>query len=242
MIVTREDESLVMVTQPDHARFSAEIVSLWRADGLPDHPRRDDLLFAVREHDNGWREADAAPRVDPETGRPHDFLSIPREVRFEIWRLGTRRFAREHPYPALLITRHALALHQAHQGDEEWREFLDELAALFAELVEASGARAEDLAADYRYLDLADVLSLMVSNRWTAPLERRGTRARLAGQRLELAPFPLAGTTTFRIPCRRIPDRRYLGDADLGGELAAARWQELAVQVAPADPCGGAGC
>lgn len=45
----------VLTTQTDHAFFSGEVLSLWREDGLPQHPRRGDLLFAAREHDNGWR-------------------------------------------------------------------------------------------------------------------------------------------------------------------------------------------
>ena len=77
MIVVSENDKFRMITQPDHAHFSGELISLWRADGLPEHPRRADLLFAVREHDNGWREADAAPRWDPERGRPHDFITLP---------------------------------------------------------------------------------------------------------------------------------------------------------------------
>ena len=64
MIVVRRGASLVLVTQSDHAHFAAELLSLWRLDGFPDHPRRDDILFAVREHDNGWREEDAVPRLD----------------------------------------------------------------------------------------------------------------------------------------------------------------------------------
>ena len=36
MIVVDEGEELRIVTQPDHARFAAELLSLWRSDGLPD--------------------------------------------------------------------------------------------------------------------------------------------------------------------------------------------------------------
>jgi hypothetical protein len=87
--------------------------------------------------------------------------------------------------------------------------------------------------ADYRWLDLTDLISLAVCNRWSEPFERYGFRGQLQGDTLHLNPFPLAGATAFRIPCRRIPDRAYRGDADLGGELASARWKELAVRVAP---------
>lgn len=232
MLIHRLDGELVLVTQADHARFSGELLSLWRADGLPAHPRRRELLLAVREHDNGWWEADAVPRVDPESGRPRDFLSIPREVRFEIWRRGTGRHAADHPYAALLITHHALALHRDRRDEPGFPELLAELEERHDELLGRAGAEAEAVEADYRFLDLADLLSLVVCNRWTDPFERRGVTGRLEEGFLRLDPFPLAGTTTFRIPARRIPDRAYDGDADLGVELARARWGELTVKVA----------
>lgn len=222
----------LFITQPDHARFSAELLALWRADGLPGHPRREELLFAVREHDNGWRETDAAPHWDAERGRPHDFLSLPHGERIELWQRGTARFAGEHPYASLLIVRHAVRLHQERTG-EEWRAFRDYLDELYRGLSEAAGAPEEQVEADYRWLDLADLISLAVCNGWSEPFGRANFQGRLEEGTLHLDPFPLAGTTAFRIPCRRIPVRAYRGDADLGGELAAARWEDLRVRVAP---------
>ena len=233
MIVSEDGDLLLLVTQPDHAHFAAELLSLWRSNGLPAHPRRAELLFAVREHDNGWRETDSAPHCNPESGRPHDFLSLPREDRIELWQRGVSRYAGERPDAALLITRHALNLHASRRGQEGWDAFLGFLDGLREELLEATGMPEEDLEADYRWLDLADLLSLTACSRRPVAVERYGFRALVESGTLRLDPFPLAGATAFRVPCRRIPARRCRGDADLGGELAAARWEELAVRVAP---------
>lgn len=233
MIVATVQDSWLFVTQPDHAAFAAELLSLWRAEGLPGHPRRAELLFAVREHDNGWREADAAPRWDKERRRPHDFLTMPREARIEVWERGVSRFAGEHPYAALLITRHARRLHRDRRTDPEWEGLLETLDELENGLTEATAATEAEIDADDRLLERADLLSLAACNGWTDPFERHGMQARLSGETLRLDPFPLAGSTTFRVPCRRIPVRDYGGDAALGGELAAARWSEMTVRVAP---------
>jgi len=233
LIVHRENGSLLLVTQPDHAHFSGELLSLWRADGLPANPRRAEILFATREHDNGWREADAAPLCDPASGRPVDFLGVSRPLRIELWERGTARFAGSHPYAARLIARHAWTLHRDRRGAEGWEEFFEYLEELERGLAEETGVGAAEIAADYRLLDLADLASLAVCNRWSEPFERHGVQGRVAGDTLFLDPFPLAGPTLFAVPCRRIPDRGYAGDADLGGELAAARWERLAVRVAP---------
>jgi len=232
--------SLRLVTQPDHAHFSGELLGLWRTDGLPDHPRRAEILFAGREHDNGWREADAAPRwnaAGPNGGRPHDFISMPRDERIAIWERGTARFAGSHPYAAQLITRHAQTLYRDRRGEPGWEDFfayLDELESGLFAATGAQGIAEAEVAADYRFVDLADLASLAVCTHRQEPFDRHGVRGFLRAGTLHLDPFPLAGATVFAIPCRRIPNRPYRGDADLGGELAAARWEELQVRVAPA--------
>jgi hypothetical protein len=233
MIVCPQDGALRLVTQPDHAHLSGELLALWRADSLPENPRRAEILFATREHDNGWREADSAPLCDAASGRPVDFLGVARPLRIELWERGTARFAGSRPYAARLIARHAWSIHRDRRGEEGWTDFLEFLEELERGLAAETGVSEQHLAADYRLLDLADLISLAVCNGWTDPFERYGTRGRVAGDTVFLDPFPLAGPTAFAIPCRRIPDRRYAGDADLGGELAAARWERLPVRVAP---------
>jgi hypothetical protein len=231
MIVAKPESELRLVTQPDHARIAAEILSLWCADGVPDHPRRDELLFAVREHDNGWQEADAAPRIDPSSGRPYTFYEIPGEMRIEIWRRCVRRCADGRPWPALLIATHADRLHRDRRGRPDWEEYFGELDQLLEELrarAEVEGLGADALETDYRWLRLADNLSLTACG-----AELDGSSARREPDRLVLDPFPFAGTTTFTIPCRHIPDRRYESDSDLTIELASAHWTNFKVRFAP---------
>jgi Protein of unknown function (DUF3891) len=237
MIVTQLGSDLRLVTQPDHARLAGEILSLWYRNALPTHPRREELLFAVREHDNGWWETDAAPRADPANGRPVAFPDLPDEERRTLWRRGTRRHAADRPWASLLIAEHGLRVHRDRRGDPAWEPFLAELEELRPELLSAAEATVESggeaLEADYGWLELADALSLAACGPAGGVVERPGLEASWDGERLVLEPFPLAGATTFRVACRTIPDRFFRGDADLGGELAAARWTELAVRVVP---------
>jgi hypothetical protein len=247
MIVAEGGEGeLIVVSQHDHARFAGELLSLWRADGLPENPRRKDLLFATRHHDTGWREADSAPRVDPGSGRPMDFMAVPFDVRADVWLRGTARYEEDRPYAALLLTRHALELHRDHRGEERWdEELLDPLDERYVDLLEETGLPPAEVDRDYRFLALADLLSLTACSRWSDTAERYGHRfafhpdgpagsAPVDGE-ISIDPFPLAGATTFRVPCRRIPDRRYGGDADLGVELATAHWESLRLRVRPAE-------
>lgn len=254
MIVNEDGDRWRLITQPDHARFAGELLALWRGPELARHPRRDELLFAAREHDNGWRETDAAPRWDRRRGRPHDFRSLPEEEHREVWLRGTARYAGERPYAALLMVLHALALNDrrgAEGGDAESRDdFLDRLEERRGELLEASGVDAETASGDHRFLAWSDLASLAVCGGRDEPFAAEvtapegGTRSVRghfdpATSTLHLDPLPLAGATTFRIPARWIPRRDLGGDAALGGELAAARWREISVRVAREAPSRG---
>jgi len=226
------------ITQPDHAHLAAELMALWRADGLPAHPRRQEILFAVREHDNGWREPDSAPHLDREHGRPHDFLSLPLSERLAVWPRGVDRYAERHPYAALLIAQHATALYGAHRGDEDFEPLFDALDPRRERLLEITGADEDLLDLDYAFVALADLASLAVCNRWRDPFQRRMPEGVVEArfdpetETLHLDPFPLAGSTTFRLPCRHLPARGYESDTDLAVELATARWREVRVRVA----------
>lgn len=225
-----------MITQPDHAHLSWALARLWRTDGIPEHPRRDDLLRAIREHDNGWWESDAAPTLDGERDRPHDFLSLPRDERCRIWRRGVERIAADRPYGALLVALHGLALH-ASAGDEpavcELIEYLEERRD---QLAEGAGIDLDTARGDYRWLAVCDHLSLVACNSWTRAFDlavsgRVPLSGELEGSTLRLTPFPLAGATTLSVLCRRIPRRTYEGDLDLAMELARARFERLSVRL-----------
>lgn len=230
MIVVRRDGELLLVTQPDHAHFAARLLALRRDDGLAGNPRRDEVLLAVREHDNGWREADAAPRVNDRL-RPLDFREAPAPLRQEIWLRGVARYAEHHPYAALLIAAHARRLHADLRG-EDWAEFLMRLGQIQEDLRARNGPDPQGLDADYGLLEWADAAALAALDVWPSfNLARGGGENRADG--LHLRPFPLAGSTHFEIAARRIPDRAYESGPDLARTLAESRWGAVRVAVLP---------
>ena len=237
MIVRVEAPVAVVVTQADHARLAADLLALLRLPGLADHPRRAELLRAVADHDNGWWEVDAAPRIDPASGRPLGFLAVPAALRREVWRRGVERFAAEFPWGAALTATHLLRLSARWAPDPEWAAERAELVRRRDELVAASGRDLAGLAADDRWLELADELSLAATTGDGAFVEAAGWRAAVAcardGIELALDPFPLAGASRVSLRARRIPDRSWADDGELARALAAARWESLAVLVAP---------
>lgn len=241
MIVTTPDRSTdkkdqwVLITQTDHAGLAADILRLM--PGLADHPLRAELIRAAREHDNGWAEADSAPRVDAR-GRPHDFRSMPSAERLELWRRGAARHLKEDPAVALLILHHALHLHR-NPPDEQWLETLDVWR-------DQDETLRRDLLLDealvnetYRHLQLADNISLAACGALDATssgdtrITRRDTESSDHFTVVRVDPFPLAGATTFRVSGRRIPRRAYENSTSLAMATAKARWERFHILISP---------
>jgi len=223
MIVRPVGNDLLFITQPDHARLAAEIIAAWQLDGFPDHPRRDAILVAAREHDNGWREEDAETLVDAE-GTPLDFIAAPVAVKHRIWPRAVSRLAGEHPYEAALVAEHALTVHADYRQRAGWQTFFDTLEGLRGALLTRAGAAAAaTLEADYRLVNVADRLSLIFCNGWRERFDHREHRIQLDGSTLVITPDPFGGRRVpLRVLARRLPVRSYGSTADLRAALDEA--------------------
>lgn len=232
MLVIDDGKRLCLITQSDHARLAHDILSLWRADGLPEAPWRTALLRAVAEHDNGWWESDSAPTLEVDEGWPCDFRSLaPREQR-RLWKRGIKRVLAQEPDVAYLLTLHAHRFHESLLGHTDWQGFFDFLEECRAELDERLSFLPEELHTAWEYLDLVDALSLAACGAsGEQRFSWRSYEILVSRGYVNMRPFPFAGRTTLRIRFRSIEKRRYAGEVDLGSEIAIARWQTLPVAI-----------
>jgi len=226
MIVRDEGTTFLVITQPDHARVSADLVAALQTEPALRTASRDTILLATREHDNGWAEVDAEPTVEP-TGRPRDFMTGPAAVRQELWTRGVTRVAKMDPHAGALVAQHALTVYAHRQGDPDWKPFFASIFTLRDDLLQqlglATGPARDAFALEYRCVFLGDALSLQWCNEWPGPEEPLGYQATMEGDALVVSPDPFAGATVpFRVLGRRIPARRYRDDPDLREALAAA--------------------
>src|SRR5262245_24363460 len=141
-----------LITQPDHAHLAARIIE--HAVTLAARPRRDAILLAVAEHDNGWTEEDAAPIVNLETGRVADFVNVPLAVRHRVWPRAIQRL-QQHPWTAALVAEHAVVVYDRFRSEPEWDPFFSGMESSRARMLQVSGLRFHTLVADYELLRLA---------------------------------------------------------------------------------------
>ena len=97
-------------TQPNHARLAANMLAHWNADDFAAHPRRDALLLAAREPDNGWREVDQAPLFSGANGQALDFISVGDGIKQSVWPRALDRLAPMSAYTAALVAHHAISV------------------------------------------------------------------------------------------------------------------------------------
>jgi hypothetical protein len=216
-------EPRLYITQPDHAALAGEALSHWQDDDFVNHPRRDVILLAAREHDNGWIEEDAETHVD-DAGRPLDFVAVPAAVRQRIWPRAVERMAPRSTYAAALIAQHAIAVYSHTRSDPAWDQFFERMTALRDRLLERTGIAPEVLTADYGFVNAADRMSLAFCTGWREPLESMGRRIILGPRNmLAVAPDPFAGRQVpLRVTARQLPDRTYTTAAEFRAALETA--------------------
>jgi hypothetical protein len=229
VIVRSVPDGLLLVTQPDHAALAADILERWDLGELP-HPWRSVLLYATRQHDNGWLDVDPRPSPGAD-GRPYDFLAAPDDVRRGIWPRAAGRLARERPLAGALVAQHALTIYSRYETDPGWSGFFSGLAAARDRLLARGGALEGEARAvfgrAYDFLHRADLASLIFCNGWREPHADRGHRFILLDDTLRVAPDPFAGRIVdLRVRGRVIPDARYASDEALRQALGRApeRW------------------
>ena len=182
---------------------------------LHDVPRRASILLAVEEHDNGWREPDAEPTIDPATGQIRDFITAPVEVRQSVWPRAVSRLATD-PWAAALVAHHAVTVYDRFRGDAAWTAFFSELERLRDALVKQTGHAAAQLTHDYAFVRIGDLISLVFCNAWAEEQAFDGWTFRLSGERVVVAPDAFGrDEVPIAIDARKLPARTYDSDEEL---------------------------
>jgi len=220
VIVRPAQHGVYLITQPDHAQLSARIME--HAVTLKAHPRRDSILLGVAEHDNGWAEEDAAPSVNPATGYLADFLNAPVSVRHRVWPRAIQRLA-QHPWPAALVAEHAVVVYDRFRIEDGWEPFFSGMEAARDQMIRISGLTSSELIADYVFVRLGDLISLLFCMGVSQPQHIGEWSVELSGDHVLVSPDPFGGLSIpIEVRARQIPDRTFESDEDLRSTVRGA--------------------
>jgi hypothetical protein len=217
VIVRRDGDGWILITQMDHARHCGEIADAWRGGMCGPDSVSQSLAYAARWHDLGWTDVDAKPELDAE-GKPRNFTQADEARHTDFYARAVRTIAQSDPYAAYLVSLHLSGLYSRRYGwgglqPVDWtdigpqgRKILADERRFRAGLVgKLQGEESEFEATwrNYMLLEAFDYLSLLTcfgfhsEGCWPVPtLPGRWEQVavhRLGPFEVELNPFPFAG-------------------------------------------------
>jgi hypothetical protein len=100
----------VLIPQIEHAHLAGRLAEHWGAGGFAPLQPREELLWAIGHHDDGWRDWDLAPGVDPKRGWPRAFTEMEIDDSTAIWSGSIDGAARAGNLQGYLVAGHFCAL------------------------------------------------------------------------------------------------------------------------------------
>lgn len=253
MIRRESDRSWLVISQIDHARIAGEIAAAWGSEELGPLPLPELLVPAILHHDDGWKEWEAEPQVDPVSGGPRHFTEMPMPEATAIWQRSIEQAAKRHAMGGLWVSKHfahlAMLARPFRRADKTEKAAIDQFVVLqksvrsnlrraalsmFGDIPELEAAIELGL----RWLQFFDALSLWLCceevkepKTFELPDGRTLTARPQSKENIVLEPWPLRPKLlTMSVTCRRIVARSYADSAQLGealvfGSPASLHWR-----------------
>nr|WP_052098757.1 DUF3891 family protein [Paenibacillus stellifer] len=105
MICRVQDEHFVMIKQHDHGLLAAELAARFRIEQAS-RSRRDEVLYAIANHDRGWIDLDETPFWNDQAKMPYTFIDFPVTPKLTFYRRGLDEIEASTLYGALLCSLH----------------------------------------------------------------------------------------------------------------------------------------
>jgi len=251
---TLPDGGWLAVSQPMHALVSGQMLRAWGAPGFARPEPFEEVATACAQHDVAWMGWEAAPTLDPATGRPTQFRKVGARTHAPMWAEGVQRaLASWGPWVALLVSRHGTRIYSSyadrHRLDPADVAAADaynaEQAAFRAGMLAQLGATEAALEAAAALVAVTDALSLAacggiatLGGAGVAPLEGGGEvplRLEEGDGVMAVSPWPFAvEKVALSWTARRFrPEARWDDEAAMRAALAAAPVERVTARLVP---------
>jgi len=257
MIRRDEKRGWILINQHDHARLSGEIMRYWGNEEFAMPDPYEEVLLAIREHDNGWKEWDSFPKVNPLSQYPMNFLEMDSSDQAEIWKRCFKRHSAEHPYASALIALHFGKLNEkslsknsnngiAMTSHIEIIDFVSNMLEISISNLDIDSL-PRDVQVNLRLIQIGDVISLALCHGWFSieikdvPLEYNGRSVTLNlkssdGNNYVVAPYPFAEPLIrFQVKGRRLGQKRFSKDDELRQKLKESKYETLEFSIRKGD-------
>jgi hypothetical protein len=226
-------DQYLLIGQPDHARISGEMASMFSADFLP---RVDDAIAkAIGAHDAGWasfpfeRDLSGDPPLT-DNGRPQHFMQVPLDESLSAWTGSIKTAGEISPLGEYMVSGHFSRIAKLRiQMEVDTQEDLSRLNNFIKEEEEAqerlgsrTGLQKQQLTEYVDLLQFADVLSLYLccGSRDAAefPQDFRGNRVQIRYEEgvYVTTPSIFSNVQRLQMPVRIFPSKSGEGKTMIG--------------------------
>lgn len=236
MIRKQTRQGWILFNQHDHARLAADIMILWGNSGYEKFSPYEEVLFAIEQHDNGWIEWDALPRVNPGNNYPMNFMEMDLPDQHEIWSKSFSRYSGEHPYASALIALHfrkfnckSVARDPQNGIALDMKKSMDQFICdtLGLDYFESVDDLPPEVQTNLRFLQIGDIISLTLCHGWKSmkldnvPSDYKNTKSRMVlgsdnGKQYHITPTPFSDNELeFTIRGKKIDQKEFRNDSEL---------------------------
>jgi Protein of unknown function (DUF3891) len=229
-----EKDAVLCIGQPAHAWLSGQLARAW-GNGLFAEPRpRDEVVLAAAQHDLGMAAWDAAPELNPDTGRPRSFLEMPIETHLGLWSAAPELALSQSRWVALLVSMHGAFLYERRSHEPGVAEYLAAQRGLQDELRTSLGVSERDARRNQRLLAAWDWMSLVLCmDRLPADVDadRPIRMTDEGGGEVMVSPWPFrTDRVDVRVEGRRL-EGRFEDEAAMREALEMAHWETIKVAL-----------
>jgi Protein of unknown function (DUF3891) len=116
MIFQQYRGHLLVVRQPDHGVQTGLFARHWGNEQTPPFTPREPVIAAGTRHDDGWKDWEARPSIDPATGQPWQFYRLTPHEHVPLYRRGIAMAAAHDPTTGILVSMHGAGLYNDRYG------------------------------------------------------------------------------------------------------------------------------
>lgn len=161
MIVREREKHFVMIEQHHHAQLAGKLFLQLHDEFLPSKQWREDIFYAIFEHDCGWIHFDDVPFWNDGKNIPYDFNEFPIGPKIVLYEYGINQVEKSSPYAALLCSKHYVSFLRE-RTDETSKQFVERELLRQKQIQEKLNLHLKLIEMHYQYVKLFDDLSLYI--------------------------------------------------------------------------------
>ena len=213
MIRRENNGGWILITQHDHAILSGQVMTSWGNGKFAKPDPLDEVLFAVKEHDSGWKEWDSNPKINIESGLPANFTEMSPHDQSVIWSKCYRSHSSIHSYASAIIALHFSKFNRSNLKKDPNNEQLKLLQIDMKDFISKelnfnisnsnSDIIPNEIKVNLKMLQIGDIISLTLCHGWRSieitetPLDYNGSETTLKiesedGLNYTISPYPFS--------------------------------------------------